>query len=432
MMLKIHRGVGRPASILVVLFFIVALSNTIDAFPTRWLSRSFLRSDPTRKASQIGVTLIRRQTADGGQGLFSIGKRQQSQLLRPWESKSYKEHVQYHNKDSSQTSVDAENWKGVVDFTLKIFYAGFCAHLRLVNPGPDVSVSWRLHATLPPKAKLYTSWSGTYTEVLSNNVSTTTQQEWDVTPEDWNAAIVAGSSKTTGFCARFPSLKEQIDDVPVFDLVFSSNSGSGDDDGGNDGDDDEDCDDDDDNPATVTLIEPVPSSSVSPSLLPTAGPLSPFPNATPSSLPPGPVTPSPTRSPIVSIPSASPPNSVPSATPVVTSSPSLPTVVTPSTTPSATPSATPSVTPSATPATPSSASPSAPSTSPVPSSTTPPPSATPSPSIPASPTFVSPPATPTTTQRPIPTPPSNEGVDLTGLADTGRLLVGYWGQNVAL
>ncbi|KAJ3172601.1 Chitinase 1 [Geranomyces variabilis] len=107
-------------------------------------------------------------------------------------------------------------WQGSVDFTLKIWDGGFCAHLQLVNPAPIASESWNLQVTLPAGASLSSSWSGTYSQSTVNGLV------YDVTPADWNGKIVSGSSKTSGFCVDFQDdVSSAAAPAPIFSITFS-------------------------------------------------------------------------------------------------------------------------------------------------------------------------------------------------------------------
>ncbi|KAJ3015448.1 Chitinase 1 [Thoreauomyces humboldtii] len=117
----------------------------------------------------------------------------------------------------SPVSTGQGTWTGSVDFTLKIWDAGFCAHLQLVNPAPIASTAWSLAITLPASTTLASSWSGTYTQDATNPLLYT------ATPASWNGNIVSGSSKNTGFCVSFPT-GSATPAAPVFLLTMSGDA----------------------------------------------------------------------------------------------------------------------------------------------------------------------------------------------------------------
>ncbi|KND00055.1 uncharacterized protein SPPG_04399 [Spizellomyces punctatus DAOM BR117] len=276
-----------------------------------------------------------------------------------WESKVYRETIQFQVANDQISST----WIGGVDFTLKIWYDGFCAHLHLINPASLPSATWRLAISLPPNSDLYTSWSGDYEELSDDG------QQYIASPQDWNAEIVPGSSKTTGFCVQFPSPEDTMGmEPPRFLLKMYANE--------------EDADND-----SVETISPPPIS-----LTTISGP-------TPS--PSGSVTTTPILAPHTLVPISSQSSAVSNAPAVSSPSPTLVPSVVPSPSPNRAPSATPpSASPSLSPSTASQR-----------------PSSTPSPS-----------ATPSSTPVPISLPNTDP---LIAKAQAGKLLVGYWGQNIA-
>ncbi|KAJ3177258.1 Chitinase 1 [Geranomyces variabilis] len=187
-----------------------------------------------------------------------------------WESRVYRQGINLNQNFPEAAAVSQGVWQGSVDFTLKIWDGGFCAHLQLINPAPIASESWNMQVTLPTGASLSSSWSGSYTQSTVNGLV------YDVTPADWNGKIVSGSSKTSGFCVDFQdNVSSAAAAAPVFSITFSG--------------------------AAVTPATPASPPVVAPPAPPAATPVPPV--ASPPAAPPAPTVASP---PVVTVKPSAP------------------------------------------------------------------------------------------------------------------------------